>query len=53
MSQDTDFGRDVMDGARDQLKALNMKLAARDAAQADRYRFQRLGRHGCATPTAT
>ena len=28
MSQDTDFGRDVMDGARDELKALNMKLAA-------------------------
>jgi branched-chain amino acid transport system substrate-binding protein len=28
MSQDSDFGRDVMDGARDQLKALNMSLAA-------------------------
>ena len=28
MAQDTDFGRDVMDGARDQLKAMNMKLAA-------------------------
>src|SRR5579863_4665949 len=28
MSQDTDFGRDVMDGARDELKALNLKLAA-------------------------
>src|ERR1700733_4152406 len=28
MSQDSDFGRDVMDGARDQLKALNMTLAA-------------------------
>jgi branched-chain amino acid transport system substrate-binding protein len=28
MSQDTDFGRDVMDGARDQLKAMNLKLAA-------------------------
>ncbi len=28
MSQDTDFGRDVMDGARDELKALNVKLAA-------------------------
>ncbi|HEX3404989.1 MAG TPA: ABC transporter substrate-binding protein [Acetobacteraceae bacterium] len=28
VSQDTDFGRDVMDGARDQLKAMNMKLAA-------------------------
>ena len=28
MSQDTDFGRDVMDGARDELKAMNMKLAA-------------------------
>lgn len=28
MSQDTDFGRDVMDGARDQLKAMNVKLAA-------------------------
>ena len=28
MSEDTDFGRDVMDGARDELKALNMKLAA-------------------------
>jgi len=28
MSQDTDFGRDVMDGARDELKALNSKLAA-------------------------
>jgi branched-chain amino acid transport system substrate-binding protein len=28
MSQDTDFGRDIMDGARDQLKAMNMSLAA-------------------------
>jgi branched-chain amino acid transport system substrate-binding protein len=28
MSEDTDFGRDVMDGARDELKALNVKLAA-------------------------
>jgi branched-chain amino acid transport system substrate-binding protein len=28
MSQDTDFGRDVMDGARDQLKSMNMTLAA-------------------------
>ena len=28
MSQDSDFGRDVMDGARDQLKALNMTLTA-------------------------
>jgi branched-chain amino acid transport system substrate-binding protein len=28
MSQDTDFGRDVMDGARDQLKTMNMTLAA-------------------------
>jgi len=28
MSQDSDFGRDVMDGARDQLKAMNMALAA-------------------------
>ena len=28
VSQDSDFGRDVMDGARDQLKALNMSLAA-------------------------
>jgi len=28
MSEDTDFGRDVMDGARDELKALNIKLAA-------------------------
>jgi branched-chain amino acid transport system substrate-binding protein len=28
MSQDTDFGRDVMDGARDQLKAMNMALTA-------------------------
>jgi branched-chain amino acid transport system substrate-binding protein len=28
MSQDTDFGRDVMDGARDQLKAMNVPLAA-------------------------
>ena len=27
MSEDTDFGRDVMDGARDEIKALNMKLA--------------------------
>jgi branched-chain amino acid transport system substrate-binding protein len=27
ISEDTDFGRDVMDGARDELKALNMKLA--------------------------
>ena len=28
MSQDTDFGRDVMDGARDQLKAMNLHLVA-------------------------
>src|SRR5271166_5534023 len=28
MSQDTDFGRDVMDGARDQLKAMDLKLVA-------------------------
>jgi branched-chain amino acid transport system substrate-binding protein len=28
MSQDTDFGRDVMDGARDQLKAMNQTLLA-------------------------
>ena len=28
MSQDTDYGRDVMDGARDQLKAMNMQLVA-------------------------
>jgi len=28
MSQDTDYGRDVMDGARDELAALNMQLAA-------------------------
>ncbi len=28
MSQDSDFGRDVMDGAKDQLKAMNMSLAA-------------------------
>jgi branched-chain amino acid transport system substrate-binding protein len=28
MSEDTDFGRDVMDGAREQLKAMNIKLAA-------------------------
>ena len=28
MSQDSDFGRDIMDGAHDQLKAMNMKLAA-------------------------
>jgi branched-chain amino acid transport system substrate-binding protein len=28
MSQDTDFGRDVMDGARDQLKAMNLSLVA-------------------------
>ena len=28
MSQDTDFGRDVMDGLRDQLKAMNMILVA-------------------------
>jgi branched-chain amino acid transport system substrate-binding protein len=28
MSQDSDFGRDVMDGARDQLKAMNLTLAA-------------------------
>jgi branched-chain amino acid transport system substrate-binding protein len=31
MYQDTDFGRDVMDGARDQLKAMNMTLAAETA----------------------
>lgn len=28
MAQDTDFGRDVMDGARDQLKAMKMSLVA-------------------------
>jgi branched-chain amino acid transport system substrate-binding protein len=28
MSQDSDFGRDVMDGARDQLKAMNLTLIA-------------------------
>ncbi len=28
MAQDTDFGRDVMDGTRDQLDAMHMKLAA-------------------------
>src|SRR5271170_7659265 len=28
MSQDTDYGRDVMDGARDQLKAMNMQIVA-------------------------
>jgi branched-chain amino acid transport system substrate-binding protein len=28
MSEDTDFGRDVMDGARDQMKARDVKLAA-------------------------
>jgi branched-chain amino acid transport system substrate-binding protein len=28
MSQDTDYGRDVMDGARDELKTLNMQLVA-------------------------
>ena len=28
MSQDSDFGRDVMDGARDELKAMNLTLAA-------------------------
>jgi branched-chain amino acid transport system substrate-binding protein len=27
-SQDTDFGRDIMDGARDQLKAMNLSLIA-------------------------
>lgn len=27
MSQDTDFGRDVMDGVRDQMKAMNVSLA--------------------------
>jgi branched-chain amino acid transport system substrate-binding protein len=31
MYQDTDFGRDVMDGARDQLKAEHMTLAAETA----------------------
>jgi branched-chain amino acid transport system substrate-binding protein len=31
MYQDTDFGRDVMDGARDQLKAEHMALAAETA----------------------
>ena len=28
MSQDTDFGRDVMDGVRDQMKAMKINLAA-------------------------
>ncbi len=31
MSQDTDFGRDVMEGARDQLKAMNLALTAETA----------------------
>lgn len=31
MYQDTDFGRDVYDGVRDQLKAMNMKLAGETA----------------------
>jgi len=31
MYQDTDFGRDVMEGVRDQLKAMNMALAAETA----------------------
>ena len=31
MYQDTDFGRDNMDGARDQLKAMNLKLVAEAA----------------------
>jgi branched-chain amino acid transport system substrate-binding protein len=31
MYQDTDFGRDVMEGARDQLKAMNMQLAGETA----------------------
>lgn len=31
MYQDTDFGRDVMDGVRDQLKAMNLTLAAETA----------------------
>ena len=31
MYQDTDFGRDVMDGVRDQLKAMHLKLAAETA----------------------
>lgn len=30
-SQDTDFGRDVMDGVRDQLKAMNLQLVAETA----------------------
>lgn len=28
LAQDTDFGRDVMDGVNDQIKAMNLKLAA-------------------------
>ncbi|MBS0560089.1 MAG: ABC transporter substrate-binding protein [Proteobacteria bacterium] len=31
MYQDTDFGRDVMDGVRDQMKAMNMTLVAETA----------------------
>ncbi len=31
MYQDTDFGRDVIDGVRDQLKAMNLKLAGETA----------------------
>jgi branched-chain amino acid transport system substrate-binding protein len=31
MYQDTDFGRDVMDGVRDQMKAMNISLAAETA----------------------
>lgn len=31
MYQDTDFGRDIMDGARDQLKAMNLPMVAETA----------------------
>ena len=44
MSQDTDFGRDVMDGARDELKATEHQAGGGDAAQADGHRLQCLGR---------
>ena len=49
MAQDTDFGRDVTDGVKDQLKADKHDAGRRDLAQANRGRLQRIGRSdaGC------
>ena len=43
-SQDTDFGRDVMDGVRDQLKAMNATLVAETLHKPTDTDFSRRGR---------